>query len=97
MRFGFVVPHANAREFSELADLKSEVQALRAEAGHDKEPYDIVLEADSTGQFIQLDPPDPGEWVAAGATWWIESWWTIAPGPDGLAEVRRRIETGPPS
>lgn len=82
---------------AELAALKSEVRALRAEAGQDTKPYDIVLEADSTGQFIQLDPPGPGEWAAAGATWWIESWWTIAPGPDGLAEVRRRIETGPPS
>ena len=44
-----------------------------------------------------LDPPDPGPWAAAGATWWIESWWTVEPGPEGPAEVRRRIEAGPPS
>jgi hypothetical protein len=50
-----------------------------------------------TGEFMQLEPPEPGPWAAAGATWWIESWWTVEPGPAGLAEVRRRIEAGPPS
>jgi hypothetical protein len=83
VRFGFVVPHADAREFADLA-------ALGEQHGWDGE-------ADSTGEFMQLNPPDPGPWEAAGATWWVESWWTIEPGADGLAEVRRRIETGPPS
>jgi alkanesulfonate monooxygenase SsuD/methylene tetrahydromethanopterin reductase-like flavin-dependent oxidoreductase (luciferase family) len=82
---------------AELAQIAGEVKALRADAGLAAEPYDIVLEADSTGEFMQLDPPAPGEWEAAGATWWVESWWSIEPGADGLAEVRRRIETGPPS
>jgi hypothetical protein len=82
---------------AELAQLVAEVKALRADAGLAGEPYDVVLEADSTGEFVQLSPPDPGPWEAAGATWWVESWWSIEPGADGLAEVRRRIETGPPS
>ena len=59
-------------------------------------PYDVVIEADSTGQFIALEPSDPATWEDAGATWWVESWWTIEPGPEGLAEVRRRVEAGPP-
>lgn len=82
---------------AELAELANEVRALRAAAEPGDEPYDVVIEADSTGQFIQLDPADPAEWAAAGATWWIESWWSVEPGPAGMAEVRRRIETGPPS
>jgi len=84
---------------AELAQIVTEVKALRAEAdaGLASEPYDIVLEADSSGEFLQLSPPEPGPWEAAGATWWVESWWSIEPGADGLAEVRRRIETGPPS
>jgi alkanesulfonate monooxygenase SsuD/methylene tetrahydromethanopterin reductase-like flavin-dependent oxidoreductase (luciferase family) len=81
----------------ELAALVSEVKALRAAAGLAAEPYDVIIEADSTREFVKLDPPDPAAWAAAGATWWIESWWTIEPGPDGLAEVRRRIQAGPPS
>ena len=70
---------------------------LRTEAGLANAPYDVVIEADSTGEFMQLHPPEPGPWAAAGATWWIESWWTVERSPDGLAEVRRRIEAGPPS
>jgi len=82
---------------AELAQIAGEMKALRADAGLAAEPYDIVLEADSTGEFMRLDPADPKEWAAAGATWWVESWWSIEPGAEGLAEVRRRIETGPPS
>ena len=36
------------------------------------------------------------DWADAGATWWVESWWSVEPGPGGLAEVRRRVEAGPP-
>lgn len=82
---------------SELGDLIAEVMALRAAAGLAAEPYDVIIEGDSSGEFIQLDPPDPASWAAVGATWWIDSWWTIQRGPDGLAETRRRIQAGPPS
>jgi alkanesulfonate monooxygenase SsuD/methylene tetrahydromethanopterin reductase-like flavin-dependent oxidoreductase (luciferase family) len=81
----------------EFGSVVAEVRALRAAAGLADAPYDVVIEGDSTREFVQLDPPDPAAWAAAGATWWIESWWTIERGPAGLAEVRRRIEAGPPS
>jgi alkanesulfonate monooxygenase SsuD/methylene tetrahydromethanopterin reductase-like flavin-dependent oxidoreductase (luciferase family) len=82
---------------SELGDLIAEVMTLRAAAGLAAEPYDVIIEGDSSREFIQLDPPDPASWAAAGATWWVESWWTVQRGPDGLAEIRRRIQAGPPS
>ena len=82
---------------AELAAIVGEVSKLRATAGHDQQPYDVVIEADSTGEFVQLKPPDPASWEAAGATWWVESWWSIEPGPQGLAEVRRRVQAGPPA
>ncbi len=81
----------------ELASVVAEVHALRAAAGLDGSSYDVVIEGDSTREFVRLDPPDPAAWAAAGATWWIESWWTIKPGAEGLAELRHRIEAGPPS
>jgi alkanesulfonate monooxygenase SsuD/methylene tetrahydromethanopterin reductase-like flavin-dependent oxidoreductase (luciferase family) len=87
----------DARGPSELAELVAEVAGLRKASGLAADPFDVVVEADSTGEFVQLDPPDPSAWEAAGATWWVESWWTIEPGSAGLAEVRRRIESGPPS
>lgn len=59
------------------------------------EGYDVVVEADSSREFVDL-PGAPSDWAAAGATWWIESWWSIARGAEGLAEVRRRVTAGPP-
>ncbi len=80
----------------ELASLVADVQALRAAAGRAGDPYDVIIEADSTGEFARLEPNEPGPWAAAGATWWVESWWSLDPGPAGLAEVRRRVAAGPP-
>jgi alkanesulfonate monooxygenase SsuD/methylene tetrahydromethanopterin reductase-like flavin-dependent oxidoreductase (luciferase family) len=80
----------------ELGALLSQVRALRASAGGDWAGYDVVVEADSTGEFVRL-PGTPRDWAAAGATWWVESWWSIGPGPDGLSEVHRRVRAGPPA
>ena len=94
-----VVDDGTGRDFTgpgELADLVGEVKALRAKEGLEAEPYDVIIEGDSTGEFVQLKPPDPASWAAAGATWWIESWWSIERGEAGLAEVRRRVQAGPP-
>jgi hypothetical protein len=77
VRFGFVVPHADARDFAQVA-------ALGERRGWD-------------GEFVQLSPSEPAAWEAAGATWWVESWWNLPRGPEGLAEVRRRVRAGPPS
>jgi hypothetical protein len=81
----------------ELAELVGLVRSRRDALGLGGAPYDVVIEADSTGEFVQLDPPDPASWEAAGATWWIESWWTVPQGAEGLDEVRRRVQAGPPT
>ncbi len=78
-----------------FADVVSRVRALREAAGLSWEGYDIVVEGDSSREFVQLEGT-PKDWEQAGATWWVESWWSVEPGADGLAEVRRRIEAGPP-
>ena len=78
-----------------FADLVRQVRALREAAGLPWEGYDVVVEADSSGQFVQLEGT-PGDWAQAGGTWWVESWWSLQPGPEGVAELRRRIEAGPP-
>jgi alkanesulfonate monooxygenase SsuD/methylene tetrahydromethanopterin reductase-like flavin-dependent oxidoreductase (luciferase family) len=79
----------------ELADLLAQVKRRREALGLGTAPYEVIIEADSSGEFIELSPPDPAAWAAAGATWWIESWWGIPAGPGGLAEVRRRVAAGP--
>ncbi|NUR82116.1 MAG: LLM class flavin-dependent oxidoreductase, partial [Dermatophilaceae bacterium] len=47
--------------------------------------------------FTRLEPAEPAAWEQAGATWWVESWWDVPQGAEGLAEVRRRVEAGPPT
>ena len=79
-----------------MASVVDDVRKLRADAGLPWEGYDVILEADSTGEFVKTESASPDEWDAVGVTWWIESWWSVEPGPDGLAEVRRRVELGPP-
>jgi Luciferase-like monooxygenase len=85
------------RSPDELAGILTDVRALRAESALPLNSYDVILEADSTGEWEKTEPPDPQAWRAAGVTWWIESWWSIERGPEGLAEVRRRVNAGPPS
>jgi alkanesulfonate monooxygenase SsuD/methylene tetrahydromethanopterin reductase-like flavin-dependent oxidoreductase (luciferase family) len=80
----------------ELAEIVAEVKELRAAAGLGDTPYDVIIEGDSSGEFVQLDPPDPRSWEQAGATWWVESWWSLPAGSEGVAALRRRINAGPP-
>lgn len=78
-----------------LAEAVAVVRRLRAEAGLGMGGYDVIVEGDSVGGWVEHTHP-LSEWEAAGGTWWIESWWNVERGPDGLAEVRRRIAAGPP-
>jgi hypothetical protein len=79
-----------------LAGVVDRVRIFREEAGLPWHGYDVVLEADSTGEWMTTTPSDPSAWAEAGVTWWVESWWSVPAGPDGLEEVRRRIQAGPP-
>lgn len=77
---------------ADLADVVGAVRPLREAAGLPWAGYDVVAEGVS-------EPGAAGdrwvaEWVAAGATWWVESDWTADDDP--VARHRRRIEAGPP-
>ena len=77
-------------------DITALVRRLRTDQGLPWEGYDVIVEGDSSGEFVQLDPAEPQAWADAGATWWVESWWTLSPDEAGLAEMRRRVQAGPP-
>jgi alkanesulfonate monooxygenase SsuD/methylene tetrahydromethanopterin reductase-like flavin-dependent oxidoreductase (luciferase family) len=81
----------------ELAAIVSAVGERRLAAGLPLEGYDVVLEADSTGEFMRREPNSPPAWAEAGATWWVESWWTLERGEEGSRELRRRVAAGPPA
>ncbi len=77
-----------------LGEIVERLRTLRSEAGLPWEGYDVVVEGDSHGDFGDVHgSPEP--WAAAGATWWVESWWDLPEGPQGVAELRRRVELGP--
>jgi len=79
-----------------LAEIVALTRAERERAGLSWQGYDVILEADSYGEFVTTAPKDPAVWAQAGATWWIESWWSLERGPEGLEELRGRVATGPP-
>jgi hypothetical protein len=85
-------PHYDLDSF---AGVVGRVRELRAAQGLPWEGYDVVVEGDNTGEFVRLEGT-PADWREAGATWWVESWWSVEPGAAGMAEVRRRVEAGPP-
>ncbi len=79
-----------------FADVVAAVRRIRGAAGLPWDDYDVVVEADSSGEFVQLEPAEPAAWAQAGATWWVESWWTLGRTSEDNAELRRRISAGPP-
>jgi hypothetical protein len=78
-----------------LAELVSLTRALRDSAGLPWAGYDVIAEGRSHGEG-RTDPGDPAVWAAAGATWWVEGAWDLAPTEEGHRELDRRIASGPP-
>jgi hypothetical protein len=78
-----------------LAELVSLTRALRDSAGLPWAGYDVIAEGRSHGEG-RTDPSDPAVWAAAGATWWVEGAWDLAPTEEGHRELDRRIASGPP-
>lgn len=78
-----------------MAAIVADVRRLREEQGLPWDGYDVVLEADSTGEFMKTELHPPDVWAEAGVTWWVESWWGMPGGAEGAVEIRRRIAAGP--
>jgi len=76
----------------QLADVVAGVRDLREGAGLPWDGYDIVVEGKTTPTTD--DATHVSRFAAAGATWWIESDWSV--GENGLGLLRKRIAAGPP-
>lgn len=77
-----------------LGEIVEHVRGVRTDLGLPWEGYDVVVEGDSHGDFGEVHGP-ASHWEPAGATWWVESWWDVPAGEEGLAELFRRVELGP--
>jgi alkanesulfonate monooxygenase SsuD/methylene tetrahydromethanopterin reductase-like flavin-dependent oxidoreductase (luciferase family) len=75
-----------------LSRIVAVIKEIREKKGLPWEGYDVVAEG--------VSEPGPAgdarvaEWVDAGATFWVESDWSM--GPDAVQRHRARIEAGPP-
>ncbi len=76
----------------DLADVVAGIRPLREAAGLDWETFDVV--AESVSEPGSAGDAKAREWVDAGATWWVESDWSM--GEDAAQVHRRRIDAGPP-
>ena len=90
-----IEPQKGARQatLQELSQIKAYADANRSEPT----PFDIVIEGETPGddpaRAVEIVQP----WSQAGATWWIESLWSLTDAPDGPTRLRRRLEQGPPA
>ena len=77
----------------DLVDVVAGIRPLREAAGLDWDSFDVV--AESVSEPGSAGDAKAREWVDAGATWWVESDWSM--GEDAAQVHRRRIDAGPPS
>jgi alkanesulfonate monooxygenase SsuD/methylene tetrahydromethanopterin reductase-like flavin-dependent oxidoreductase (luciferase family) len=71
-----------------------EIAALVRERIGASRPFDII--ADGETEPDERGREEVAAWAEAGATWWIESRWSVKSGDEGVAAVRQRIAAGPP-
>jgi hypothetical protein len=94
-RWDGVLPNARDAEGNWSTPSPDQLPALRAELaelGADLETFDIAVEGlTPSGDEAALD--NVRRLAENGATWWIESMWTV---PGGIPAVRERIAAGPP-
>jgi alkanesulfonate monooxygenase SsuD/methylene tetrahydromethanopterin reductase-like flavin-dependent oxidoreductase (luciferase family) len=86
--------HTEDNPFSPAALMRvvSAVKEIRAFKGLPWDGYDVVVEGMSEAGG---GDPTVAEWAEAGATFWVESDWSM--GDEAVERHRRRIEAGPPT
>ncbi|KRC60411.1 luciferase [Agromyces sp. Root81] len=72
------------------------ILAERAELGVVDRPFDVIQEGTTSGTDAAADAAIVRPWADAGATWWLESDWSV-PAERIEASARARITAGPPS
>ncbi|PWC03853.1 LLM class flavin-dependent oxidoreductase [Agromyces badenianii] len=72
------------------------IHAERARLGLADQPFDVIQEGTTSGTDAAADAALVQPWADAGATWWLESDWSV-PAERVEAYARERIAAGPPS
>ena len=72
------------------------IRAERERLGLVERPFDVIQEGTTSGTDAAADAAVVRPWAEAGATWWLESDWSV-PAARIEAYARARIAAGPPS
>lgn len=72
------------------------IREERGRLGLAERPFDVIQEGTTTGTDAAADAAIVQPWAEAGATWWLESDWSV-PAERIEASARARIAAGPPS
>ena len=95
LRHDGIIPNKLTPDRTHAAITPDDVRAIREYAAAHRTaatPFEIIAEGTTpTGDPAAAAQVQP--FAEAGATWWIESPWTP---PNGTAELRARIQQGPP-
>jgi alkanesulfonate monooxygenase SsuD/methylene tetrahydromethanopterin reductase-like flavin-dependent oxidoreductase (luciferase family) len=75
------------------AELHEAVGPIRAER---MTPFDAIVEGQTSGTDRDAAIAQVAAWIAAGATWWLETLWEAGSGAEGRTAVLERIKQGPP-
>jgi hypothetical protein len=76
-----------------LARVVAAVKEIREARHLSWEGYDVV--AEGVSEPGRAGDATVAQWADAGATFWVESDWSM--GDDAVAKHRQRIEAGPPA
>ncbi|WP_460944463.1 LLM class flavin-dependent oxidoreductase [Okibacterium endophyticum] len=77
------------------AEAISWIRDEREAAGLADRPFDVIHEGTTTGTDAAADAERVRPWADAGATWWLESDWSM-PAERVEAYARARVQAGPP-
>ena len=80
----------------ELVSIIDDARRLRTEAGLEWDGFDVIAEGITPADDRDAAAAQVGRWRDAGATWWIESDWSIARNEEGRAALNTRIDAGSP-
>jgi alkanesulfonate monooxygenase SsuD/methylene tetrahydromethanopterin reductase-like flavin-dependent oxidoreductase (luciferase family) len=73
------------------------IRDVRAANGLDMTGYDVIWEGTTPAGDKRAAAATVAGWAEAGATWWLESDWSVAGDAAAVADAcRRRLRAGPP-
>jgi len=95
LRCDGVVPQIEIAGRDGLPDDVRDIRAWLAENGRDD--LDVIIDGETPTGDAASAAAHVRRWADAGATWWLETRWEMPHNSDErMAEIRARLESGPP-